>query len=166
MVEKNLVYECGSQGFHQHYGKENRIRNNIFAMNRKGQFRITRSEAHLSAYVERNIFVGDDSAMMTNINPKNRRIAESGNFYWDYTRGVFVLCTKNGDDGIRNLYKTLNRLEMRLFGNYTDAGFADPLFRDAKGFDFTLADNSPAVQAGFERWNYNEAGTLSQFDVS
>lgn len=165
LVEKNLVYDCGSQGFHQHYGKENRIRNNIFAMNRKGQFRITRSEAHLSAYVERNIFVGDDSAMMTGINPKNRKIAESGNFYRDYARGVFVLSTQTGDDKTRNPFKTLNRLQMRLIGNYTDAEFADPWFRDAKGFDFTLADNSPAVQAGFERWNYNEAGTLSYFDV-
>ena len=163
LVEKNLVYDCGSQGFHQHYGKENLIRNNIFAMNRKGQFRITRSEAHLSAYVERNIFVGDDSAMMTRIDPKNRKIAESGNFYWDYTRGVFVLCTKNGDDGSRNPFKTLNRLEMRLLGHYTKAVFSDPWFRDAQNFDFTLADNSPAVQAGFERWDINAAGTLSLF---
>lgn len=39
LVEKNLVYDCGSQSFHQHYGEFNVIRNNIFALSKEGQIR-------------------------------------------------------------------------------------------------------------------------------
>lgn len=163
LVEKNLVYDCGSQGFHQHYGKENLIRNNIFAMNHKGQLRISRTEEHISAIFTRNIVVGDDSSVMTSVDRKSLKWQEDGNFYWDYTRGAFVLSAKQADDGSRRCANVYTRLEMRLLGHYTGAVFADPWFRDAKNFDFTLADNSPAVQAGFECWDYNEAGTLSDF---
>ncbi|MBQ4244671.1 MAG: right-handed parallel beta-helix repeat-containing protein, partial [Clostridia bacterium] len=39
LVEKNLVYSCGSQSFHQHYGENNLIRNNIFALSGEGEAR-------------------------------------------------------------------------------------------------------------------------------
>ena len=54
---------------------------------------------------------------------------------------------------------------MCRIGHYTDASFVDPLFRDASHFDFTLADNSPVIEAGFERWDYSAAGTVSQIEL-
>ena len=38
---------------------------------------------------------------------------------------------------------------------------ADPLFKDVEKRDFTLAENSPAIEAGFEPWEYN-AGTITE----
>lgn len=163
-VEKNLVYACGSQGFHQHYGRENRVSNNIFADNAAGQIRITRAEEHVSDLFMRNIVVGNDRAMFSGVHAQLWR--ESRNLYWDTMRGEWVRSTKKTDDaGTIVLPQLWNRMWMRLKGHYTDAVFADPWFRDAEHGDYTIADNSPALSTGFRPWNIAEAGTLSDFSV-
>ena len=48
-------------------------------------------------------------------------------------------------------------------GYYNNAVFADPLFKDAANRDFTLATNSPALDAGFVPFEYN-AGTITLFN--
>ena len=45
-------------------------------------------------------------------------------------------------------------------GYYNNAILADPLFKDAENRDFTLAQNSPALDGGFEAWEYN-AGIIT-----
>lgn len=59
LVENNLVYRTQSGGLHQHYGRENLIRNNIFAFSREGQILRTLQEKHKSFTLERNIIYCD-----------------------------------------------------------------------------------------------------------
>ena len=62
-VENNVCYDCFENCFHQHYGKMNVIKNNLFAKAGAELCRITRAEEHLSAVFERNALVAENSAV-------------------------------------------------------------------------------------------------------
>lgn len=156
-VEKNLVYDCSSQGFHQHYGEDNMIRNNIFAFGGDGQFRISRKEDHNSLFLYNNIFVGCDTLMYWSTTSEDWFV-DNGNLYWDYKSGGNVFSGSSKDIGSRE-----NLVAMQFKGYYNNAVFEDPLFKDPDNRDFTLAENSPALKTGFEAWEYN-AGTLTLFE--
>ena len=156
LVEKNLVYDCSSQTFHQHYGKDNMIRNNIFAFGGEGQFRITRNEEHNSLFLYNNILVGDDTAMYWETTGLDW-FKDDNNLYWDYN--TFGKTVYSG--GSTSIFDSENILGMYGRGYYNNAILADPLFKDAENRDFTLAENSPAFDGGFEPWEYN-AGTITK----
>ena len=156
LVENNLVYDCSSQTFHQHYGRDNVVRNNIFAFGGEGAFIITRHEEHNSLTANNNIFVTDDAVMYA-FNTKKDWFVDDGNLYWDYERGGKVLSGTSTEIGER---KSL--IVMTAQGYYNNAVYKDPLFKDAANRDFTLAENSPALEAGFVPFEY-DAGTLTKF---
>ena len=153
LIEKNLVYDCGSQSFSQHYGKENLVRNNIFAFSGEGQLSVGRNEEHTSAIVERNIIVSEGQPVYVRV--EAGKFKDDGNLLFDYADPGRVFSSGNsGNMGIP---------KMRRMGYYQNALIADPLFKDAEGRDFTLALNSPAVeQLGFELWDYGQAGRLKE----
>ncbi len=157
LVEKNLVYDCSSQTFHQHYGKDNMIKNNIFAFGGEGQFKISRHEDHNSLYLYNNILVGDDTPMYKETLSLDW-FKDDSNLYWDYN--TFGKTVHSGSS--TNIFDSENILGMYGRGYYNNAVLADPLFKDAQNRDFTLAENSPAIEAGFEPWEYN-AGTITEF---
>ena len=157
LVEKNLVYDCSSQTFHQHYGKDNTVTNNIFAFGGEGAFIISRHEEHNSLFLENNILVTDNSMMYART-IESDWFVDNANLYWDY---------KNGGNVISGYSMSLfDRKSIPLMvgrGYYNNGVFTDPLFKDAANRDFTLATNSPALDIGFEPWEYN-AGTVTLLD--
>ncbi len=156
LVENNLVYDCSSQAFHQHYGKENVVRNNIFAFGGEGQFIITRKEDHNSLTLTNNILVGNNTVMYKNSVKKNWFVDDS-NLYWDYENGGNVF----SGDSVK-LFKRHNLVIMTTRGYYNNAVFENPLFKDVANRDFTLAENSPALKTGFVPFAY-DAGTITKF---
>ncbi|MCL2301603.1 MAG: hypothetical protein FWC27_15800 [Firmicutes bacterium] len=157
LIEKNLVYNCG-ECFSQHYGRENLVRNNIFAFADDGVAGVHRKEEHIGAIFERNIVVSEGQALYRALAAGKFR--DDGNLFYDYAnpRRPFSAKQKGHDFGDR-LYSG----DVRGLGYYNNALFADPLFRDPKNGDFTLALNSPAVtQLGFEAWDYSQAGRLAE----
>lgn len=157
LVENNLVYDCSSETFHQHYGRDNIVRNNIFAFGGEGAFIVTKHEEHNSLTATNNIFVTDNAPMYAFDTDKDWFVDDS-NLYWDYDRGGKVL---SGNTVSLSDRKSL--VTMTVQGYYNNAVFKDPLFRDAENRDFTLAENSPALETGFVPFEY-DAGTLTKFE--
>lgn len=156
LVENNLVYDCSSQTFHQHYGKDNIIKNNIFAFGGEGAFRISKNEDHNSLTLLNNIFVTDDAVMYFNTTEEDW-FTDDGNIYWDYKHGGNVFSGES-----TKLLERITLVIMRTKGYYNNALFKDPLFKDVQNRDFTIAQNSPAIAHGFVPFSY-DAGTVTQF---
>ncbi len=156
LVENNLVYDCSSETFHQHYGRDNVVRNNIFAFGGEGAFLITRKEDHNSLTLNNNILVVDN-ALIYPFTPEKDQFIDNSNLYWDYTNGGNVY---SGDS--LGFFERMTLVIMTAKGYYNNAVYADPLFKDAANRDFTLAENSPALETGFKPFEYN-AGTITKF---
>ena len=157
LVENNLVYDCSSETFHQHYGRDNIIRNNILAFGGEGAFIITKNEEHNSLTATNNIFVTDNAPMYA-FDTKSDWFVDDSNLYWDYDRGGKVLSGHT-----TKLFDRDSLVIVAARGYYNNAIFKDPLFKDPANRDFTLADNSPALEIGFVPFEYN-AGTLTKFN--
>jgi hypothetical protein len=159
IMENNLVYACKNSGFHQHYGKENIIRNNIFAYNIRSQLQATRIEEHRSLSFTNNIIYFDRGTLLSSNWHKFNLFADK-NIYWD-TRTKDI---KFGDISFADWKKS---------GKDVHSIIADPLFVNPSAFDFHLKKNSVARKIGFVPFDYSAAGvygsgkwkTLAKFDA-
>ncbi len=156
-VEKNLVYCCGSQSLNIHYGEGNVIRNNIAAFSGGGLVNpgIDKGETHATATYYNNIFLTKDKAPIYVNMLNTSHFYDNGNLFWSLTEGEDVYFDVSETGG--RAY-TLKDAQKNDFIHYSTV--ADPLFKDAAKFDFTLNENSPAFALNFEAWDYSVAGTI------
>jgi hypothetical protein len=144
LFEDNLVHRTKTGSFHQHYGRDNVVRNNILAFSRLHQLQATRVEDHRSFTLENNIVVFDSGETLAGPWDKLRHESR-GNLYWD-TR----------DKPVRFLGKALE--EWQAAGHETGSRVADPRFADAAAGDFRRPADSPAVAVGFRPFDPGRAG--------
>jgi hypothetical protein len=137
VAENNLVDRTKTGGFHQHYGKENTVRNNLFAFARIGQLQRSRDEAHLGFTFERNLVYWDEGPLLHG-NWNNRAgFALNRNLYWCATGEPVSFAGQNLE-------------QWQASGQDRDSLVADPRFADPAKGDFRLAEGSPAAKVGFE----------------
>jgi hypothetical protein len=135
LAEDNLVYRTTHGGFHQHYGSNNVVRNNIFAFGRDQQLQRTRAEDHLSFSFEHNIVYWKEGKLLAgNFSGSNFRM--DNNVYW-----------KIGGGEIRFDTLTFPQWQARGFDLHSMIG--DPAFRNPENGDFTLSLASVAFTTGF-----------------
>ncbi len=136
LIENNVVYNTNTGGFHQHYGKENIIRNNIFAFAKEYQLQRTRMEEHISFIFENNIVIYDKGVLLGS-NWKDDKFKMDKNIYWN-------LNGKTPDFAGATLE------DWRKRGNDVNSIIADPKFVDSANHDFHLHPDSPALKLGFK----------------
>lgn len=144
LIENNIVYNCKSAGFHQHYGRENIIRNNIWAFNRENQLMRTRAEPHVSFTFERNIVYFDQGRLLGS-NWSGDKYVMKDNVYFD-TR----------EKNIRFAGESFE--EWKAHGRDAGSVIADPLFVNAGNYDFSLRPASPALKLGFHPIDMTHVG--------
>jgi hypothetical protein len=134
----NLVYRTKTGGFHQHYGRENWIDNNIFIEAEIQQLQRTRTEEHLSFTFTNNIVYWTSDSPLLGSNWRDDNFKLDQNFYWNP-----------------------NLPDIRFPGDLTfeewreergqdrHSMIVDPLFIDPANDDWRLAPDSPAEAYGF-----------------
>jgi hypothetical protein len=144
LAEHNVVYRTTHGGFHQHYGKENIVRNNVFAFGRDAQVQRTRPEPHVSFTFERNIVYWDEGSML------------AGN--WDDVNVVFDRNLYWRADGGEIRFGNLSWDEWRAKGMDAHSIIQDPLCVDPENGVFALQPDSPASKIDFQEISAADVG--------
>lgn len=137
VAEGNVVVRTTHGGFHQHYGRDNIVRNNVFALGRDAQVWKTRREEHLCFTFTRNLVIYEGGELL-NGDWAGSDFASDHNVYWRRDGGSVVF------PGERTL-------EAWQAGSGRDAGsiVGDPGFNIDEPLLFSPAANSPAFNVGF-----------------
>ena len=145
----NLVYRTKTGNFHQHYGKENRIHNNIFVNSIEHQIQRTRTEPHISFFFERNVVAWENDSPLLGSNWNDNNFRMDYNLYWHGGKPVVFP---------GNL--TLEEWQKQR-GQDLHSVIADPKFVDPANEDYRLQPDSPAFKLGFQAFDPREAGRTS-----
>lgn len=130
VVENNVVYRTQTSGFHQNYGSDNLVRNNIFAFGYNFQLMRGRGSFHF----DHNIVIYDSGALLAH-NWSRGDYEMDNNLYWDM-RGT---APRFGADTWDDWHKK---------GNDVHSQIADPKFANPLNDDFRLSTDSPAPGMG------------------
>lgn len=169
LIENNIVYNTKCAGFDQHYGRENIVRNNIFALGDEDQIHRSRVEEHISFYLERNIlyctedtpFIGGTWEKKTYMHrPGKPWIApEPDSITHVFDHNLYYNPDKKQDE-IR--FDQWSFKEWQANGQDIHSLYADPLFVDPENGDFNLRQNSPAFILGFRPIDMQSVGPRLQ----
>lgn len=161
LIENNICYNTSEASYHQHYGKMNTIRNNIFAFGGEYAMMYTKREHHTGIIAENNILVTRGKPMLnTAFSPE-----DDGGDLKEFVFGKNLIFDMENENPI--LLKTAKK-EYTLsgakeaFGMDTDSVIRDPGFVDIENYDFRLKETSPAKSIGFKDIDISDVGCESE----
>jgi hypothetical protein len=152
LMENNIVYRVKDGAFHQHYGRQNVLRNNVLALSATvGQLRRSRQEEHVSFTVERNIIYSRGAPIFGG-NWSNRKYQFDKNCYWDASGKEVTFPGK------------LSLQQWQATGQDLHSIVADPKFVNAAKDNFRLLPDSPALKLGFRPIDVGQIGLVGPAD--
>jgi parallel beta-helix repeat protein len=150
LLENNVVYRCKDAGFHQHYGRDNVVRNNLLAFNLNHSVMRSRAEEHRSFWFTNNVVIADSGTLLgSNWNGTTNNYVMAGNVWFD-TRS-----TTNAE---------VLRFADRTFPAWQASGqgagsiVADPQLKDPQHPEAGLKPGSPAFTLGFKPIDVSTVG--------
>ena len=177
VIENNISCNTSCHVFHQHFGRENTVRNNIWAFGDEGMIALSRGNAHERGFPHpgknttcaltfvRNIILTDRQPVFVGALADETGNLENGNFesdlnlFWDVSGEEIVSGNGvHGKAGKENLTRAFHFDEWRALGYDLHSVMADPKFADPGNYDFTLADDSPAFTLGFKPIDTSDIG--------
>lgn len=144
-MANNLVYATRDMTYHQHYGKENMVRNNLLLGGRDSQLSVHRVEPHLSVTFEDNLVVFRSGKLFWQSELGQRQLRFDHNLYWNPTGAPFD-------------FMGLSFADWQKRGLDVNSVIADPRFVDFDRGDYTLRPDSPALKLGFVPFDWRQAG--------
>ena len=145
LMENNLVHHTRTGGYHQHYGRENIVRNNIFAYGEKQQIQFTKPEDHTSFHFTGNILYWNTGLTLGGGGWRKGNYEMDRNLIWR-------------TDGQPLDFVGIPLDKWQTMGHDAHSVVADPLFRDPAKGDWGLKEGSPALAMGFKPFDPSEAG--------
>ena len=144
LAENNAVMNTSHGGFHQHYGKDNMVRNNLFVGGKEAALWRSRVEEHTSFTFTRNVVVGVSDTWLAG--DWSKGVVLEGNLYWR-------------PDG-----KAIGFPGGRDLAAWQAAGFdkgsviGDPAFTAPEDGDFFPGEPTAMDQIGFEPVSVRRVG--------
>ena len=151
VLENNVVYRTKTGGFHQHYGKDNLLRNNVFAFSATDQLQRTRTEPHSSFVFERNIVYWDGGGPLLGHNWSDNNFTLRNNVYWN-SAGHAVRFPGN---------LTLPQWQARR-GQDQGSLVADPKFVNAATTISACGTTRPRESSASNRWTLGKPAAASR----
>lgn len=143
-LSHNVVLRCKSGGFHQHYGKENRVEHNIFAFAHLQQAQLTRAEKHQSFRFKHNIILYDRGESLAREAWSKATLDIDSNLYW-----------RPDHRQVEIQGMTFERWKKEKEPHSIQA---DPLFRNPSADDYRFSSMRNARRIGFEPFDYHTCG--------
>lgn len=144
MIESNLVYRTQSAGFQLRYGRDNLVRNNIFALSSELELRRTLPERIRSFVFEQNIVYQAPGSILLAGEWLDGNYAMRENIYWR--------------EGGTPDFSGHSLAHWQRLGLDVKSIVADPLFANPDAGDFSLKPASPALRRGFRPLEFAQAG--------
>jgi len=137
LIDSNLIFNCSSAGFHQNYGENNIIKNNIFAYNDKVELESTIIENHNAFIFTNNIIVH-----------KN---------YNFFSPNWFRTTQKS----YNNIYYSLSDEEINKKELETGSFYINPNLQK-KNFYYEVTDKDAMKKINFKQIDFSEIGIVNK----
>ena len=171
LIENNVVYGTKFAPFHQHFGRNNTVRNNIFAGGRIDQLARSSRERHTSFFFYNNIVWWREGKLHSG------NWKDSAPYDFTVTKAAFrpelIRSFVKTTECDYNLYfnpgLALGDVKwgtqecswqewQTTYGQDAHSVWADPLFVDAAKHDYRLRPESPALKLGFRPIDLSSVG--------